>query len=332
MPLPLSVLDLFPVGHATTPSQAIRDSISLARRIDTLGYRRYWIAEHHNMPNIASAAPEILIGHVASVTKRMRVGSGGIMIPNHSPLRVVEIFRTLEALHPGRIDLGLGRAPGTDQVTAAALRRGGAEVNQDLAELFAFANGTFPVGHPFATIVAQPSDTPLPPIWMLGSTDGGARIAAAQGLPYAFAGHFSMAEAKSAIALYRERFRPSKTLAAPQVMLAVTVICADTDARANELAAPHRVAIARLTRGRPTPFPSIEEALAYRFTPEEQATIDRFSLGSILGTPARVREGLLRLAEETTADELMISTMISPIEERIASYERIASLFDLPTS
>src|SRR4051812_2791645 len=165
--VPLSVLDLFPVSHGTTPTAAIHDSIALARRVDELGFTRYWIAEHHNMPGIASSAPEVLIGHVAGVTRRIRVGSGGIMLPNHAPLRVIEIFRTLEALYPGRIDLGIGRAPGTDQVTSAALRRrssAGGDVNDQLAELVAFATGGFPENHPFRTIEAMPTDTPLPPI------------------------------------------------------------------------------------------------------------------------------------------------------------------------
>jgi luciferase family oxidoreductase group 1 len=184
MKLPLSVLDLSPVGAGITPSQAIRDSIELARTADVLGYTRYWFAEHHNMANIATSAPEILIAHAAAVTARIRLGAGGIMVPNHAPLHVVEVFRTLEALHPGRIDLGLGRAPGTDPVAASALRRGDpADVNRQLIELLAFERGEFPASHPFAKILPMPSDAPAQSIWMLGSTLAGASIAAELGLP-----------------------------------------------------------------------------------------------------------------------------------------------------
>jgi luciferase family oxidoreductase group 1 len=331
--IPLSVLDLFPVSTGTSPSAAIHDSIALARRVDALGYTRYWIAEHHNMPSIASSAPEVLIGHVASVTKRMRVGSGGIMLPNHTPLRVLEIFKTLEALHPGRIDLGIGRAPGTDQVTSAALQRGirgGGDVNAQIAELFAFATGAFPEDHPFATIEAMPSDVAVPPIWMLGSTRAGAGIAAQLGVGFAFAGHFNMREALGAVAQYRARFTPSESLAAPRVIMAVSVVCGEDDAHAEELAAPLRVAFARIATGRRGPFPSVEEARAYRFSAAEVAAMEPFTQGAIVGGAARVHAGLERLAAQTGADEIMVSTLIPVQRERVASYERVAALAGLP--
>jgi luciferase family oxidoreductase group 1 len=320
--VPLSVLDLFPVAKGTTPTQAIHDGVRLAQRADELGYVRYWVAEHHNMPSIATSSPEVLIAHVANLTKKIRVGAGGIMVPNHTPLRVVEIFRTLEALHPGRIDLGLGRAPGTDPVTASALRRKGIEVNEQLAELLAFARDDFPEAHPFRGIVAMPNDVALPPVYMLGSTDAGAVIGAALGVRYAFAGHFAMAGAEQAIALYKRRFRPSPHVPEPYAICAATVICGEDDAHAEWLAGPLRVGVVGIRTGRRAPFVSFEEAASHRFTEEEQALVDDFLQGAIIGGPARVKEGIERLARDTGADEVMLSTLIPSPEERIRSYER----------
>lgn len=326
----LSLLDLFPVSAGSTPARAIRDAVGLAQRAEALGYTRYWVAEHHNMPSIATSAPEVLIAHVAAHTSTIRVGAGGIMLPNHNPLRIVEIFRTLEALHPNRIDLGLGRAPGTDPVTSAALRRGaGDDPNERLAELLAFDQGTFPEGHPFRQIHAMPSDTRLPPIWMLGSTTGGAQIAAALGLRYAFAGHFAMRHAHLALHLYRDRFTPSHDLPTPYAMLAVTVVCGDDDDHAQRLAAPIRLAIARARTGQLLPVATVDEALAHRFTPEEQAAADDFLQGAIIGGPARVQAGLAQLVSELAVDELMISALLPDQSERIRSYERIAATVSL---
>jgi luciferase family oxidoreductase group 1 len=319
------VLDLSPVGVSSTPRQAILDSIALASRCDTLGYTRYWVAEHHGMANIATSAPEVLIAHIAANTARMRIGAGGIMLPNHNPLRVVEIFRTLEALHPGRIDLGLGRAPGTDPVTASALQRGPADdPNTRLAELLAFEDATFPEGHPYRTIVPMPSGVPLPPIWMLGSTLEGASIAASLGVRYAFAGHFAMRNAVAAIRWYRQQFRPSATLEAPYAMLAVTVVCGATDEEAELMAAPIRLAVVRNRTGRRAPIAGVEEAVAYRFTREEQAIADEFLLGAVIGGPQRVRDGLTALARQSNADELMLSTLLPDVTERMQSYERVS--------
>jgi luciferase family oxidoreductase group 1 len=324
--VPLSVLDLSPVAAVSTPRQAILHSVALARLCDTLGYTRYWVAEHHNMPNIATSAPEVLIAHIAAVTTRMRVGAGGIMLPNHNPLRVVEIFRTLEALYPGRIDLGLGRAPGTDPVAASALRRGVPDdPNDRLAELLAFEGGTFPEAHPFHAVMPMPSDVRLPPIWMLGSTLAGASIAAQLGVRYAFAGHFAMRNAKAAIAWYREHFTPSTELARPYAMLAVTVVCGEDDEHAERIAAPIRLAVVRNRTGRRAPIASVEEALAYRFSPEEEAIADEFLLGAIIGGPQRVREGLEQHARDARADELMLSGLMGDADERRRSYERVAA-------
>ncbi|MFN8542014.1 MAG: LLM class flavin-dependent oxidoreductase, partial [Thermomicrobiales bacterium] len=220
MGVPLSVLDLVPVGSGSDASRAIRNSIALAQLVDRLGFTRYWLAEHHNMPGIASAAPEILISVIARETERLRVGSGGVMLPNHSPLKVVEWFRTLEALYPGRIDLGLGRAPGTDQLTALALRRsrealGADDFQSQLAEMLAFDNADFPEDHPFKAITAVPVGVHLPPLWLLGSSDYGAQVSAALGVGFAFARHINPDGAEYAIRLYKERFSPSEELAKP---------------------------------------------------------------------------------------------------------------------
>jgi luciferase family oxidoreductase group 1 len=321
---PLSVLDLSPVGAGVAPSQAVRESIELARTADALGYTRYWFAEHHNMANIATSAPEILIAGAAAVTRRIRLGAGGIMIPNHAPLHVVEVFRTLEALHPGRIDLGLGRAPGTDPVTAAALQRADREVNHQLAELLAFERGEFPASHPFARIVPMPSDAPVGEIWMLGSTLAGASIAAQLGLPYAFAGHFAMRHAADAIAHYRARFEPSAARREPYAILAVTAICAETDAAAQRLAAPVRVAVVKNRTGRRAPIATIEDALAYEFTAEERAIADDFLTGAAIGSPATVAARLRALVRDTGAHELMLSTLVPDLAARQRALQWIA--------
>ena len=326
MSLPLSVLDLSPVGAGVSPSQAIRESTELARTAAELGYTRYWVAEHHNMATIATSAPEVLIAHVAASTSRIRVGAGGIMIPNHTPLRVVEIFRTLEALHPGRIDLGLGRAPGTDPVTSAALRRGGdPEVNHLLAEILAFENGDFPEGHPFRAITPMPSDVRIGAMWMLGSTLAGASIAAQLGLRYAFAGHFAMRQAAAAIAHYRREFRPNARLAAPYAMLAVTCVCGEDDADAQRQAAPMRLAIVKTRTGKREPIATVEEALAYRYTPDEQAIADDFLGGAVIAGPARTALRLRELATDLGADELMLSTLLPSLATRRASLARVAA-------
>ena len=323
---PLSVLDLSPVSAASTARQAILDSVALALRCDALGYTRYWVAEHHGMTSIATSAPEVLIAAIAAATRRIRVGAGGIMLPNHNPLRVVEIFRTLEALHPGRIDLGVGRAPGTDPVTAAALRRGPPDdPNDRLAELLAFATDTFPEGHPYRTVLAMPSDVPLPPVWMLGSTLAGASIAASLGLRYAFAGHFAMQNARQALALYRDRFQPSAELERPYAMLALAAICGDDDAHAERLAAPATLTVVRNRTGRRGPVVSVEEALAYSFTAEEEAIAEDFRAGAAIGGPDSIVQQLRALADELGADELMLTTIMPDATERVRSYERIAS-------
>lgn len=317
----LSVLDLSPVGHDVAPSQAVRDSVALAKVADALPFARYWFAEHHNMASIATSAPEILIAAAAAVTRRIRLGAGGIMVPNHAPLHVVEVFRTLEALYPGRIDLGLGRAPGTDPLAASALRRG-ADPDEQLAELFAFERGGFGK-HPFAKIAPMPSDVACGMIWMLGSTLAGASIAAGLGLPYAFAGHFAMRHAVDAIARYRSAFQP-RDGSRPYAILAVTCVCADTDEEAERLAAPIRLAVVRTRTGQRLPIASVEEALAHRFTADEQAIVDDFLLGAAIGSPARVADQLRARMQETGADEIMLSTLLPSLATRQRSLELVA--------
>jgi luciferase family oxidoreductase group 1 len=325
MRIPLSVLDLSPVGAGVAPSTAIRESVELATVADQLGFTRYWFAEHHNMASIATSSPEVLIAHVIAKTSRIRVGAGGIMIPNHTPLRVVEIFRTLEALAPGRIDLGLGRAPGTDPVTASALRRSDdPEVNHLLAEILAFEDGQFPERHPFAKIVPQPADVPAGTIWMLGSTMAGASIAAQLGVPYAFAGHFAMRSAKEAIAHYRRNFEPSARLREPYAICAVTTICGETDEEAQRWSAPMRVAVVNSRTGKRAPIVTVEEALARTFTPDEQAIVDEFMHGAVICGAAHVADRLPALAKEIDANELMLSTLVPSLADRRASLERIA--------
>ncbi|MDQ3333763.1 MAG: LLM class flavin-dependent oxidoreductase [Myxococcota bacterium] len=324
MKLPLSVLDLSPVGVDVKPSQAIRDSIELAIHADELGYTRYWFAEHHNMASIATSAPEVLIANAAARTRRIRLGAGGIMIPNHAPLHVIEVFRTLEALAPGRIDLGLGRAPGTDPVTAAALRRSDTEVNDQLAELLAFEHAQFPERHPYSKIQPMPSDVTCSSIWMLGSTLAGATIAARLGVPYAFAGHFAMAHARDAIAHYKRRFEPSARLAKPYAMCAVTAVCGATDDEARRLAAPIRVAVVNTRTGKRQPIVSIEDALARVLTADEQAIADEFLEGAAIGNPETVAAHLVKLAKDIDADELMLSTLVPALADRRAGLERIA--------
>ena len=245
LPVPLSVLDLAPVGEGSDPATALRSSLTLAAEAERRGYRRYWVAEHHNMPGIASSAPAVLLAHAAGVTSSIRLGSGGVMLPNHASLVVAEQFGMLEALHPGRIDLGIGRAPGTDQLTALALRRSRRGLDADdfpdqLVELMGYFDGRFPEGHPFRSITAVPGLGYRPALWLLGSSDYSARAAGALGLPFSFAHHFAAANTLPALAAYRGAFRPSEDLAAPYVMLGVNVVAAETDERARFLAARAR--------------------------------------------------------------------------------------------
>jgi luciferase family oxidoreductase group 1 len=329
--VPISVLDLAPIGTGQRPGDALRNSIDLAVHAERWGYRRHWVAEHHNMPGVASSAPAVLIAHLASATTTLRVGSGGVMLPNHAPLVVAEQFGMLEAIHPGRIDLGIGRAPGTDPMTAAALRRAAAPLSADefpdeLAELVAFFQGAFPGEHPYSRIRAVPGEGDMPELWLLGSTGYSAQAAAYLGLPFAFAHHFSPANTVPALQLYRDRFRPSSSLAEPHSMVAVAVVCAGTDERAAWLHGSSRLSVLRLRSGTPGPLPTPEEAAAYPYTPDEQARVRAFTADHVVGGPDAVRRGLDELLASTQADELMVTTNVHDHRERLRSFELVAQV------
>ena len=330
---PLSVLDLSPVPAGSDAAQALRNTVDLARHAERLGYARYWVAEHHNTPGLASAAPEVMIGRVADATSRIRVGAGGIMLPNHSPLRVAETFRVLEGLHPGRIDLGLGRAPGTDGVTAVALRRtrgpGAEDFPALLEELLAYGGDGLPEGHPFASVRAEPVDVPLPPIWMLGSSEYGARVAAALGVGFAFARHLNPRGAAEVMRLYRQSFSPTPTMPEPRAILAVSAICADRSERADELSWSLALSVVRMRSGRAAKLPPPEEALAYDYSPGEADQVRRYRRAQVLGDPGEVHAELTRLVEETGADELMVMSTVYDHAERVRSYELLAEAFGL---
>ncbi len=332
--IPISVLDLSPITTATPASAALRNSLDLAQLAERLGYNRYWVAEHHNLANIASSAPEIMIGQIAAATARMRVGSGGVMLPNHAPLMVAERFKVLEALFPGRIDLGLGRAPGTDPVTSYALRaRQDARADDDFLERFQelllFERGAFPEGHPFRRVRAMPADVALPPIWLLGSSGYSAELAAAVGTGFAFAHHFAEHDAVSAMLAYRQHFKPSAAMAEPYAILATAVIAADSDAEAERIAASADLHYARRAKGEYGPLASPEEAAAYPYAPIDRERIARHRARLIVGGLETVKIQLTQLIESTRADELMATTMVYDHVARRHSYELLAQAFAL---
>jgi luciferase family oxidoreductase group 1 len=320
--IPLSILDLAPVTAGSTPARTFANTLDLARHAERLGYRRYWLAEHHNMPGIASAATAVLIGHVAGGTSRIRVGAGGIMLPNHAPLQVAEQFGTLGALHPGRIDLGLGRAPGTDQAATRALRRyyqGAEEFPADVVELLRYFE---PVqeGQP---VQAVPGAGVEVEAWILGSSLFGAQLAAALGLPYAFASHFAPAALEEAVALYRHQFKPSARLAKPHVMLALNVVAAETDAEARRLFTTQQQAFANLRRGRPGLVPpplASGEAIDAYCTPAEKAGVDAALACAVVGSAATVRAGLRDFIARHQPDELMLTANIFDHVARVESF------------
>ncbi len=335
MQIAASILDLTPVPDGVGARGAIQNSIALAQSAEALGYHRYWVAEHHNSPTMACPSPELMIAHIACATSSIRVGSGGVMLPNHSPLRVAEAFRVLEALHPGRIDLGLGRAPGTDGLTAYALRRGAGaaeEFPQQLAELLAYAENGFPSEHPFAGIVAEPREVPLPPIWILGSSEYGAQVAAVLGVGFAFARHLNPRGAVDAIARYRDAFQPTGRVPAPRVILATSAICADTTQRAHDLAASMALGVIRLRAGHPGPLPTPEDALAHHYDDLELDQVRRYRRAQVVGTADEVRDELAELVRQTGADELMLMAMVHSHQERVHSYRLVAEVLGLGAS
>lgn len=325
MSLPLWVLDLAPVAAGSTAAEALGRTVELARAAERLGFTRYWLAEHHGMPSIASSAPEILIGHVAAATERIRVGSGGIMLPNHVPLQVAERFYTLAALHPGRIDLGIGRAPGTDPATVRALRPFPAERFAELlGELVTLSGGGYPADHPFGSVRVVPSDVPLPPVWLLGSSGASASLAGLLGMGYSFARHFSPSPPGPALQAYREAFRPSAEFPRPHAILAVSAVCADTPQEAVRLASSMELAWVRLRRGELRPLPSPEEALVYPYSPSAQAVVEGYRRLVFVGTAEEVREGMERVAFQAGADEIMVTTTVYDPEARLRSFELLA--------
>jgi luciferase family oxidoreductase group 1 len=330
----LSVLDLSPITTAISGAQALRNSLDLARFADRLGFTRYWVAEHHNLPNIASSAPDIMIGQIAAVTKHMRVGSGGVMLPNHAPLQVAERYKVLEGLFPGRIDLGIGRAPGTDPVTSYALRRRQDDPASDdflerFQELMLFEQRGFPENHPFRRVAAMPSDVALPPIWLLGSSGYSAQLAAHVGAGFSFAHHFSDFDPVGPMLGYREQFKPSPMRAEPHAILALHVVCADTDSEAERLATSVDLNFARRRQGNFGPIPSPEEAAAHQYTPTDRAWIGQNRARLVVGSPDKVMTHLSPLLEATKADEVMVTAMIDDHEARKHCYELLAQAFEL---
>jgi luciferase family oxidoreductase group 1 len=332
MTIPLSILDLSPVSAGSTATAALRNTLDLARFADTLGFTRYWVAEHHNLPAIASASPDIMIGQIAAITRNMRVGAGGVMLPNHAPLMVAERFKLLEALFPGRIDLGLGRAPGTDPATSYALRRRQGITDEDdfldrFNELMLLETRGFPAGHPFHNVHAMPADVPLPPIFLLGSSDYSAQLAGQIGAAYSFAHHFATFDAAEAMRLYRDNFRPSSSHAAPYAILATHVVCADTDAEADRLAATVDLNIVRRAKGEYLPLASPQDAAAYDYSPADRARVAKNRERMAVGSPATVKAKLAPLLASCQADELMVTTMIYDHAARKHSYELLANAF-----
>jgi luciferase family oxidoreductase group 1 len=327
--VPLSVLDLCPVPTGESAAEALRRSVDLARHVEQWGFTRYWVAEHHNMPGIASSAPAVLVGLIASATSVIRVGSGGVMLPNHAPLTVAEQFGTLEALHRGRIDLGIGRAPGTDRATARALRRGAdglpaADFAGQLAELRAYFAGQSATENSAGQIRAIPAEGNEPAVWLLGSTGYSAELAGLLGLPFAFAYHFSPANARPALALYRRTFTPTAALAEPYCLISVSVLCADDAATAHWLHGSSRLSMLRLRAGHPSTLPSPEEAARRPYSAAEQTVIAEATGSHVVGDQATVIESLDRLAASTGADEVMVTTSAFAHADRLTSYELLA--------
>ena len=324
-PFALSLQDLAPIAEGTSTAQAMAETVRLAEAADALGYTRLWYAEHHGMPSIASSVPEILIGSAAAHTQNLRVGSGGVMLLNHAPLRIAEAYRTLEALHPGRIDLGLGRAPGGDGYAMRALRSGGGEeFSNYLAELMAFDDDSFPPEHPFSRVPVSPGGIQLPPKWLLGSSGNSAQAAGQLGFGYAFAAHFSHTPAAPAFAAYREAFQPSEYFPEPRTILCLSVICAPTDEEAEFLGISQAVNWARFVSGEQRQLTSPEKAMEHQLTPQQQQIIEHQSSLWLIGSPERMAETISEKAAACNADEVMITTTIHSYELRRRSYELLA--------
>ena len=333
-PWPLSILDLTPIPAGSSTGDALREAVELAILADRLGYERVWYAEHHNSPGLASGAPEIMIGHIAGQTTAIRVGAGGVMLPNHAPLKIAETFRLLEALHPGRIDLGLGRAPGTDTLTAFAMRRSQEALSADnypelLAELIAFDDGAFPADHPFRAIRPVPVDTMLPPLWLLGSSGFSARLAAEAGLGFAFAAHINGRDAVAALRDYRASFVPSARYPEPRAILTVSVTVGETPDHARELSLVNDLLLLRLRTGQLGAYPSLDEAKRYQFTAAERGLIASMPMRSLVGDVAGVHRQIVDLVDRAEADEVMVTTFLAEPADRRRMVASLAEAFGL---
>ena len=328
--IPLSILDLAPVAEGTESSAALRHIVELAKLGDALGYTRLWYAEHHGMPTIASSSPEVLIATAAANTSRIRVGSGGVMLPNHVPLRVVETYRTLAGLNPGRIDLGIGRAGGSDGRTLSALRSvSGEYFAQELAELLAFENDEFPADHPFKAVRVVPDQVRLPPIFLLGSSGASAAAAGQLGAGYSFAAHFSPTPAAPAFAAYRAAFQPSEQFAKPHAILAVSALVAPTDAEAQFLSGSQALSWALFHSGKSRKLVTPEEAAAHAYTDHERRIIENQTPLWIVGSPQTVKAEIERKIAESGADEVMVATTMWSYELRLRSFRLLAEAFGL---
>ena len=318
--IPLSILDLAPVCEGASPRQAFANMLDLAQHAEGWGYQRYWLAEHHNMPGIASAATSLLIGHVAGGTSRIRVGAGGIMLPNHSPLQVAEQFGTLASLYPGRIDLGLGRAPGTDHATARALRRyfdSAEQFPQDVAELLHYFEPT----QAGQSVQAVPGAGVEVPVWLLGSSLFSARLSAAMGLPFAFASHFAPDAMDEALALYRKEFRASARLQQPYAILALNVVASDSLEQSQRLFTTQQQSFVNLRRGRPGQIPPPIDDIEGFWEPHERAGVERALACTVLGDQAQVGEGMAAFVERHRPDELLLTANIFDHQARLRSFE-----------
>jgi luciferase family oxidoreductase group 1 len=332
--LTLSVLDQSPVRQGVTPRDALLETIELARHVDALGYRRYWLAEHHATPALAGSAPEIMIARVAAETSRIRVGSGGVMLSHYSSLKVAEQFRMLETLYPGRIDLGIGRAPGSDQLTMVALQHGPGALGiehfpNQIADLIGYLEHTIPADHPFSRIQLSPDGETLPEIWILGSSEQSAIFAAYFGRAFSFAQFITDEGGPAIMESYRSQFRPSDKLAAPEASIGVFVICAPTEDEAKYLAASRDLSRLRQRQGLPLPFPPPEEALAYPFNDAERRLVEYHRRRQVVGDPAQVKEKLEAMAVEYGVEEIVVLTITHDFSARKRSYALLAEAFGM---
>ncbi len=333
MSLKLSVLDQSPIRSGATPADALAETVELAQAADRLGYTRYWLAEHHGTDGFAGSAPEIMVTRVAGATSHIRVGSGGVMLSHYSPLKVAEVFRLLETLYPGRIDLGIGRAPGSDQITAAALGYG-SQVGIEyfptrIADMLAFLSDAAPATPAFQRVRATPKSDTLPDIWLLGSSDGSATLASQFGLPFSFAQFINPHDGEMVLRAYRENFQPSELYEEPAASIGVFVVCAEDEEEARRLATCRHFWRLRLEKGLHGPYPTPEEAAAFPYSPADRARLEELEGYSVVGTPGQVKDGLLGMAERFGVKEIIVLTISHDFAARVRSYELVAEALGL---